>query len=124
MDKENRWILLEHINSPNDENKIHYDLLLEDGSACRTWRLDQIPRLDGQAVQANTAPLHKLEWLEKIESIVSEGRGFARRVEAGIFQGALPPSQNDPTTIKLLGRNLFGQLNITNGRCRIYSQKI
>ena len=65
MAKQNRWVLLEHSGSPLDQGGIHFDLLLEDGDSCRTWRLPKIPLLDGEPQEATPLVFHRLEWLEK-----------------------------------------------------------
>tara|TARA_Y100001968_G_scaffold118587_1_gene108029 strand:- start:6116 stop:6481 length:366 start_codon:yes stop_codon:yes gene_type:complete len=121
MTLQNRWVLLKHVNAPGDVNKLHFDLLLEDGKFCRTWRLDQIPILNGQAVEAIDAPLHKLDWLEKTHSAVSGGRGWATRVHAGFFYGKIPLPLNSPIKVELISQTISGYLQISNGFCRIYS---
>jgi hypothetical protein len=81
-----RFALLEHTGAPDDPSGRHFDLLLEAGEACRTWRLFEIPRADGPAVAAVELPPHRLAWLERLEGEVSGGRGFARRVSAGSYE--------------------------------------
>tara|TARA_Y100001968_G_C19040766_1_gene564368 strand:+ start:134 stop:526 length:393 start_codon:yes stop_codon:yes gene_type:complete len=123
MNDQRRWTLLKHTGAPNDINGFHYDLLLEDGIACRTWRLSKIPVLNGQAVEAECAPLHKLVWLETIESAVSGGKGWAKRVESGFFNGKLPISRNYPINVQLFSQTLSGILEISHGFCRLTSGK-
>ena len=43
-----RFALLEHTGAPDDPGGRHFDLLLEAGEACRTWRLLEIPQADGK----------------------------------------------------------------------------
>ena len=93
MHTRNRWALLEHRGSPEDLNGCHYDLLLEDHKFCRTWRLSELPPLDGSMQEAIPLPLHKLEWLEKTEGPVSRKRGWAKRIMAGFYIGVLPVNQ-------------------------------
>jgi hypothetical protein len=78
-----RFALLEHTGAPDDPGGRHFDLLLEAGEACRTWRLLEIPQADGPPVAAIELPPHRLVWLERLEGEVSGGRGVARRVAAG-----------------------------------------
>ena len=80
-----RFALLEHTGHPDDSVGRHYDLLLEDGATCRTWRLAEIPAAGGGPVAAERLPPHRLEWLETLAGEVSGGRGFARRVDAGSY---------------------------------------
>ena len=80
-----RFALLEHVGAPDDPAGRHFDLLLEAGPACRTWRLMAVPTTDGASVAALELPPHRLAWLERLEGEVSGGRGFARRVDAGDY---------------------------------------
>lgn len=81
-----RFALLEHTDAPDDPAGRHFDLLLEAGSACRTWRLADVPRAGGGAVAALELPPHRLGWLDHVAGEVSGGRGFARRVDAGTYE--------------------------------------
>jgi len=90
-----RFVLLEHTGHPDDPVGRHYDLLLEDGPACRTWRLAEIPVAGGGPVAADRLPPHRLEWLDRLEGEVSGGRGFARRVAAGMYEPA-PKDGDEP----------------------------
>ena len=81
-----RFILLEHSGAPDDPAGLHYDLLLEAGDACRTWRLSAIPGVGGPAVRAEPITPHRLAWLDHDAGEVSGGRGFARRVDGGEFR--------------------------------------
>ncbi len=97
-------------------------MLLEDQNGCRTWRLETIPIIDEDAVKAINLPIHKLKWLDIIESEVSGGRGWASRVEAGNFSGVLPNSPLDPISLELFSKTIFGKLHISNGLCQIFSK--
>jgi hypothetical protein len=81
----NRFALLEHVGAPDDPAGRHFDLLLEAGRACRTWRLMVVPQQGGDAVAAMELPPHRLVWLDRLAGEVSGGRGFARRVDAGDY---------------------------------------
>jgi len=85
-----RWVLLEHVAAPDDPVGRHYDLLLEAGESCRTWRLAEIPRAGGPAVPAVAIAPHRLAWLDHVAGEVSGGRGFARRVDGGTADVAEP----------------------------------
>ena len=81
-----RFVLLEHAGHPDDAGGRHFDLLLEDGPACRTWKLLDVPQPGGEAVAALELPRHRLEWLDTLEAEVSGNRGVARRLDAGTFE--------------------------------------
>jgi hypothetical protein len=87
-----RFILLEHTGAPDDPVGLHYDLLLEAGEACHTWRLAEIPSAAGLPVAAVAIAPHRLAWLDHVAGEVSGGRGFARRIDGGTYEPALEGS--------------------------------
>jgi hypothetical protein len=99
-----RFVLLEHTGHPDDPAGLHYDLLLEEPEACRTWRLVAIPVAGGEPVAATPLSPHRLAWLDTLAGEVSGGRGFARRVDAGMYA----PAPGDE--IGLSGTMLRGRL--------------
>lgn len=109
-----RFVLLEHTGAPDDPAGLHYDLLLEDGPACRTWRLAGLPAPGGTDVVAIDLPPHRLAWLDHLSGEVSGGRGFARRIDAGTYEPAgLPASEaSRPAAVHvtLHGGRLSGRL--------------
>jgi hypothetical protein len=111
-----RFVLLEHTGHPDDPAGLHYDLLLEEAEACRTWRLAEIPAAGGAAVAAEPLPPHRLAWLDTLAGEVSGGRGFARRVDAGTYRVVTGTTADDERVspsdlmIDLDGRLLRGTL--------------
>lgn len=116
----NRWVLLEHRLVKNNPYEFHFDLLLEEERSCRTWRLDKLPVLNGPSVPIISLPPHKLEWLERQESIVSGGRGWAQRIEAGTFVGSLPKSHGSIISIELVSATIYGRLELEKNFCRLF----
>ena len=117
----NRWILLEHIVPVDSLNQSHFDLLLEDIGGCRTWRLEVVPVLDGPPQPVTPLPMHRLYWLETSVSEVSGGRGWARRVMAGVFLGDLPKRSSDSFQVALHSHELIGKLEIIDLSCKLSS---
>jgi hypothetical protein len=109
-----RFVLLEHTGAPDDPAGLHYDLLLEQGPHCRTWRLAGIPEPDGPDVVAAELAPHRLAWLDHDAGAVSGGRGFARRIDGGAYEPALlPPEDAGPRAdvrVTLQGGRLTGRL--------------
>ena len=101
-----RFVLLEHTGHPDDPAGRHYDLLLEETAACRTWRLDEIPTVGGPAVAATPLPDHRLD---RLEGEVSGGRGVARRVDAGDYEWVVGSSAASQM-VRLRGEMLNGRL--------------
>ena len=115
-----RYSLLRHTDAPDDPSGCHYDLLLEDGDGCRTWRLSRIPTSDGCSQDATALPVHRLVWLEPRSAAVSGGRGWAERVMAGHYSGALPSNPDAPVYLNLLDGELQGRLQISAGHCTLF----
>ena len=119
---DSQWVILRHTFSKDCLDGIHYDLLLEDDKACRTWRLPSIPFLNGPSVEAIAISAHKLDWLEKDESEVSGGRGWAKRIYKGTFSGSLPFCKSEMLSIEIISNSLQGRLQIVDSLCRITSK--
>ena len=114
-----RFILLEHTGAPDDPAGRHFDLLLEGGEACRTWRLAEIPSPAGPAVAAVAIAPHRLAWLDHVAGEVSGGRGFAQRIDGGTFEPALEgsPEGSSPERIhvRLVGERSTRSLLLVRG---------
>ena len=121
--KSYRWVLLRHIGAPDDSRGIHYDLLLEDKKFCRTWRLSDIPLLDGPYVDSVNIDPHKLDWLDIQEKIVSGDRGVATRIKKGIFMKSLPNIENTSIQLSLTWDDVDCDLVIHENYCGIFSKK-
>lgn len=113
-----RFILLEHTDAPDDPAGRHYDLLLEEGKACRTWRLLGIPCVAAPPVEATLIAPHRLAWLDHLDGPVSGNRGHARRVDAGVYRAidrrGTPqlPAEHGLLTVRLEGGRVQGVLTI------------
>jgi len=87
-----RYALLRHTGAPDDPSGCHFDLLLEDGATCRTWRLADVPTIDAAQQDAVPLPAHRLVWLDPRSAAVSGGRGWAERIGSGRYKEACPPT--------------------------------
>ena len=121
--KSYRWILLIHIDAPDDFKGIHFDLLLEDKEFCRTWRLSEIPLLDGPYVDSVHIAPHKLDWLDIEEKVLSGNRGVATRIKKGIFLKSLPSIEKSSINISLQWGDVDSDLVIDEKGCRIFSKQ-
>ncbi len=113
----NRWVLLEHSGDPADPVGQHFDLLLEDGMTCRSWRLKVMPVLNGPPVELFPSIRHRLEWLDIEETAVSEERGWAKRIISGCFRCHLPKEGELLDRIHLESPQLEGVLEIDEKYC-------
>ena len=115
--------MLKHIGSPNDTEGIHFDLLLEDKEFCRSWRLSDIPLLDGPYVDSVCIAPHNLYWLDIEEKVVSGNRGVATRIKQGIFFQSFPSVESSSINLSLIWDKLEVDLSIDENGCRIFSKK-
>jgi hypothetical protein len=74
-----RFVVLTH-----DHPFLHWDLLLEQDGALRTWRLAQPPEGDGP-IDAEELADHRLAYLD-YEGPVSGGRGTVARWDVGTYE--------------------------------------
>lgn len=121
-----RFILLEHVGAPDDPAGIHVDLLLEaDGGLCRTWRLAALPRPGAGPVDARPLAPHRVAWLDHEAGDVSGGRGFARRIAAGVYEPAVAgvTDEREAISVTLRGDRFTGRLHLVRAGdrwcCRI-----
>jgi hypothetical protein len=114
-----RFAVLEHTGAPDDPAGRHFDLLIEAGESCRTWRLAKLPEPGGPPVAATELPPHRLAWLDHEAGEVSGGRGFARRVDAGTWRSvtadAVDVATSSHLALQCVGNVLDGRMEIS--RC-------
>ena len=112
-----RFAILDHTGAPDDPAGRHYDLLLEAGDACRTWRLAELPVPGGPPVPADELPPHRLAWLDHVAGEVSGGRGFARRIDGGSYAPTQSISREDSPAetidVMLERNNTTSRLSLT-----------
>ena len=116
-------MLLKHIGAPDDVRGIHFDLLLEDQGFCRTWRLNDIPLLDGPYVDSLHIAPHNLDWLDINQKVVSGNRGVATRIKKGIFLKSLPCIERSSINLSLRWEGVDSDLVIDKIGCRIFRKK-
>ncbi len=118
-----RWVLLKHIGSPDDNKGVHYDLLLEDKEFCKTWRLGDIPLLDGPYVDSVCIEPHNLYWLDIKEKVVSGNRGFAKRIKQGNFLQSFASVEDKSINLSITWDKREADLVLNENGCRIFSKK-
>ena len=121
--KSYRWVLLRHTGAPDDLKGIHFDLLLEDQEFCRSWRLSDIPLLDGPYVDSVHIAPHDLDWLDTQEKVISANRGVATRLKKGLFFQSLSSIEKSFVNLALRWDEIDSGLIIDENGCRIFSRK-
>src|SRR5436309_2648504 len=96
-----RFVILEH-----DHPTLHWDFMLEAGTALKTWRLAKAPATEGESIAAEPLGDHRIAYLD-YEGPVSGGRGEVRRWDRGDYE--LLSDMNGPAVqIMLSGQRLMG----------------
>ena len=103
-----RFAILEH-----DHPALHWDLLLEHGPACRTWRLSSPPEAS-RAIAVEPLPDHRLMYLD-YAGPVSGGRGNVTPWDTGCFVWLT--ATDERVSVRLTGRKWTGRIDLkqTNG---------
>jgi len=89
----------------HDHPVLHWDLLLECASACRTWQLLTDPGNCDHEIPAEALPDHRLMYLD-YEGPVSGERGTVRQWDAGTFSWRI--DQTAVVEVLLSGHRLQG----------------
>jgi len=115
----NKWVLLEHKVYSANSFDIHYDFLVENGVDCLTWKFFKIPLLNLASIEIFKQPNHRLVWLNRIEHELSDNRGFAKRIDHGIFKNVSDKFDSEYYRFILDGVILYGLLEISANSCRL-----
>lgn len=100
-----RFAILEH-----DHPALHWDLLLEAGDACRTWRLAS-PPASGEVIAAEAIADHRLMYLD-YAGPVSGDRGTVTQWDFGQFVWI--KATDDEVCVLLAGRRISGRLTLNH----------
>jgi hypothetical protein len=98
-----RFAVLTH-----DHPYLHWDLLLEHGEACRTWRLPMTPDAPGE-LSAEAIADHRLMYLD-YEGPVGTDRGSVSQWDSGTFQWLV--CSDDYCAIRVHGHKLNGTVQL------------
>lgn len=101
--KRGRFVVLEH-----EWRGVHWDVMLEDGDALRTWAVDA-PIVAGAELPARALPAHRTAYLS-YEGPVSNNRGRVRRVAQGRFRAL--EWGTDRVRVVLDGDQLVGEVTL------------
>ena len=117
----NRWTLLKHERMNNEIFDLHYDFLLENGKACKTWKLLILPKLDGPSVEIFKHSNHRLVWLTIESKLLTNNRGYVKRVDNGTFQPVLVEKDSNNFSIILKGKCINGLFKKNANLCQLIS---
>ena len=100
-----RYVVLQH-DAPRG---LHWDFMLETGSALVTWALPLPPNANHESPAQSLAD-HRIDYLE-YEGPVSDGRGTVVRWDAGTYE--LIERTDNRLVARLFGEKLIGQVELT-----------
>ncbi len=115
----NKWALLEHKVYSSNSLNIHFDLLVENGKDCLTWKFFKIPLLNQASIEIFKQPNHRLVWLSRKEYELSGNRGFVKRIDHGIFKNVSDKLDSEYCRFILDGELLRGLFEISGNSCRL-----
>lgn len=98
-----RFVLLEH-----RWDGVHWDFMLEDGEALRTWAIDA-PVVPDADLPARALPDHRRIYLD-YEGEISGDRGTVLRVDQGAYEVLV--WEVDRVRVRLEGDQLVGEVEI------------
>jgi hypothetical protein len=109
-----RFVVLSH-----DHPVLHWDLMLEQGDALRTWRLARFPDTV-EPIDAEQLPDHRTAYLD-YEGPISGGRGTVKRWDAGSYEPVNEDAGNegaregapDRVVVRFAGAKLAGVASLT-----------
>ncbi len=102
-----RFAILEH-----HWDGVHWDFVVEDGPALRTWAIDE-PPIPGKELTARALPPHRRIYLD-YEGEISGGRGTVGQWDAGTCE--VLEWSDEVVRLRLDGRQLVGNVEF---RCRV-----
>ena len=116
----NRWVLLEHTISNSSVSEVHFDFLVENGSDCLTWKIYEIPKLNGPLVKIKNQLNHRLVWLTTDFQKLTRERGYVKRVDYGKYTIVDNNLSKDNFSLCLNGSLLIGILKKQADLCQLY----
>tara|TARA_B100000945_G_scaffold223313_1_gene180383 strand:+ start:180 stop:542 length:363 start_codon:yes stop_codon:yes gene_type:complete len=118
----NRWSLLEHKIEKSDFFEIHYDFLLENGADCLTWKIFEIPKINGSLIKIVKQPNHRLVWLSREKKNLSRERGFVIKIDNGTYSLLQKEINEDNFSLILNGKLLRGVFFKKGNICQLISK--
>tara|TARA_B100000073_G_scaffold138130_1_gene113464 strand:+ start:1207 stop:1569 length:363 start_codon:yes stop_codon:yes gene_type:complete len=116
-----RWTFLEHKIYNKNEIEIHYDFLLENKYDCCTWKLLQIPKVDGSPAEIFPHQNHRLVWLTTKCKNLSRNRGTVNQIACGTYSLIENTIEDSNFSIRLHGKLFEGIFKKKNDICQICS---
>ena len=118
----NKWVLLQHKIDRPDCIENHYDFLIENGKDCLTWKIFEIPTINGPAIKILKQINHRLIWLYREKYTLSNSRGEVQRIDHGTYHLVGDFLDEDDFSLKLNGKIFNGIFRKKVNSCQLISE--
>ena len=119
----NKWVLLQHEIDRPDRIENHYDFLIENGKDCLTWKIFEIPKINGPLIEIIKQENHRLIWLYREKYTLSNMRGEVQRTDYGTYDVVGDSLDEENFSLVLNGNILNGILKKKLNLCQLISEK-
>ena len=118
----NKWVLLQHKISRPDLIESHYDFLVENGKDCLTWKIFELPQINGPSIEIIKQVNHRLIWLYREQYTLSNSRGEVQRKDYGTYSLVGDFLDEDDFSMILDGKIFNGILKKRFNSCQLISE--
>ena len=118
----NKWVLLQHTIEKTDCIESHYDFLLENGRDCLTWKIFELPQINGPLIEIIKQENHRLIWLYREKYTLSNSRGHVERADYGTYKVVGEFLNEKDFSLILNGQILNGILKKKFNSCQLISE--
>ena len=118
----NKWVLLQHRIIRLDGIENHYDFLVENGKDCLTWKIFEIPQINGPSIEIIKQVNHRLIWLYREKYTLSNSRGEVQRKDNGTYSLVGDFLDEDDFSMILDGKIFNGILKKRFNSCQLISE--
>tara|TARA_Y100000589_G_scaffold126133_1_gene120207 strand:+ start:102 stop:467 length:366 start_codon:yes stop_codon:yes gene_type:complete len=118
----NKWVLLHHKIDRADCVESHYDFLVENGRDCLTWKIFEIPLINGPSIEIVKQANHRLIWLYREKYTLSNSRGKVQRTDCGTYYLVEDFLDEDDFSLVLNGEIFKGILKKKFNSCQLISE--
>ena len=99
-----------------------YKRQVENGKDCLTWKIFEIPQLNGPSIEIIKQVNHRLIWLYREKYTLSNERGQVQRKDFGIYYVVGGFLDEDDFSLRLNGKILNGIFKKKFNSCKLISE--
>ena len=118
----NKWVLLQHKIDKSGYIENHYDFLIENGKDCLTWKIFEIPQINGPSIEIIKQANHRLVWLYREKYTLSNDRGQVQRKDYGTYYMVGDCLDEENFSLILKGKIFNGIFKKKSNLCQLISE--